>query len=103
MTKGKDVRIYKSYEKINRIFWCDTCKIEFRIEKGFWDFPLIRRKSGYVKLKKFNATCKEFGVKGIPNKDVSKYDPYNDDCAMAYKEVKSWKRNSKRKHQWKES
>lgn len=52
--------------------------------------------------KKNNVTCKEFGVKGVPNEDVSKYDPYNDDRARAYAEAKSWKRNSKRKHQWKE-
>lgn len=102
MTKGKDVRIYKSYKKIVRRYNRDSGYIEFYEEEDRWDFPFIRRKNGYAKLKKNNVTCKEFGVKSVPNEDVSKYDPYNDDRARAYAEAKSWKRNSKRKHQWKE-
>lgn len=102
MTKGKDVRIYKFYKRIVRRYNQNYGYIEFYEEEDYWDFPFIHRKNGYTKLKKFNATCKEFGVKGIPNEDVSKYDPYNDDPARAYSEIKCWKRNSKRKHQWKE-
>lgn len=69
-------------------------------EEDSWNFPFIRRKNGYKKLQQFNVTCKEFGVKGYSSKKVEELNPYNDDRAMAWNERKSWKRNSKRKHQW---
>lgn len=70
-------------------------------ETGFWNFPCIRRKSGFKRLLKHNDTCKEFGIKGCPIEDTDYLDPYQDERAMAWNERKSWKRNSKRKHQWK--
>ena len=44
MTKGKDVRIYKSYKKIVRRYNRDSGYIEFYEEEDRWDFPFIRRK-----------------------------------------------------------
>jgi hypothetical protein len=70
-------------------------------EEEYWNFPCIRRKSGFKRLLKQNDVCKEFGVKGYPIKDTEYLDPYQDENVKSWSERKSWKRNSKRKHQWK--
>lgn len=66
------------------------------------NMPFYRRKSNYKKLMKFNVTCKEFGIKGISKETLQRYDSWEDDPVSSYGERKSWKRNSKRKHQWKD-
>ena len=76
-------------------------------EYSYFDkyYPLlcfIRHKSHFKLLLKQNEICKEFGVKGISKETVAEYDPWNDDKISSYRDRKSWKRNSKRKHQWKE-
>lgn len=71
-------------------------------EEDMFNFPCIHHKKGFKQSVIFNDICKEFGVKGYSKEYINELDPWNDDNAMAWNERKSWKRNSKRPHQWKE-
>lgn len=76
-------------------------------ENSYWEeyhnlIPYFRGKKNYTLLLRHNATCKEFGVKQIPSETIIEYDAWQDDKVGSYNERKSWKRNSKRPHQWKE-
>lgn len=76
-------------------------------KNSYWNeyynlLPYFRHKKNYAFLLRHNATCKEFGVKPMPLETILQYDAWQDDSVVAYNERKSWKRNSKRPHQWKE-
>lgn len=108
MNKNKIKWLYKKDK--NRYYWFCWCywkSLEENLEEMDKEihpnFPCNRHKRGFKKIQQFNDICKEFGVKGYSNEYYRELDPWNDDNAMAWNEKKSWKRNSKRKHQWKES
>lgn len=63
MTKGKDVRIYKSYKKIVRRYNRDSGYIEFYEEEDRWDFPFIRRKMDMLNSKKIMLLVKNLELK----------------------------------------
>lgn len=66
-----------------------------------WNLPWIRKKSGYRNALKINDICREFSLKCYSKERLWGLDNWSDDPAMASRERKSWKRNSKRSHQWK--
>lgn len=70
-------------------------------EEIFHRFPCFRSKLGYRKLKRLYAKCQDFGVKMMDKKSIEAVNPWNEDCVSSWAERKSWKRNSKRKHQYK--
>ena len=85
----------------DKIKWLYQITYNSYYDMEFCNIPCIRRKSNYRQCLRFNDICKEFKVKGISPKKLNELNPYNDDQAMAWNERKNWKRNSKRKHQWK--
>lgn len=106
MNKDKIKWLYR----LDKVRYHSSWRLSFQSEKDYykrideeeyWNFPCIRRKSGFKRLLKQNDICKEFGVKGYPIKDTEYLDPYQDENVKSWSERKSWKRNSKRKHQWK--
>lgn len=107
MNKDKIKWLYrktaKRYHHCHRYPWESITEYISKLDEEVeWNFPYIRKKSNFKKIQQLNCICKEFGVKGYSNEYILKLNPYNDDKAMAWNEKKSWKRNSKRKHQWKE-
>ena len=70
-------------------------------EEDYWNLNYFRRKSGYRNILRINDICKEFGVKGYTSEKTCVLNPWEDYPVQSRKEKKSWKRNSKRKHQWK--
>ena len=85
----------------DKIKWLYQTEYDEFFDMDFYNIPCIRRKSNYRQSLRLNEICKEFNIKGISSKKVRELDPYMDDQAMAWGERKNWKRNSKRKHQWK--
>ena len=74
-------------------------------ELDYFNFPCCREKSGYRNLlqikEKINDYRKDYKLKLYHSNWLWERNPYNDTLAQAWLERKSWKRNSKRKHQWK--
>ena len=107
MNKNKIKRIYKKianrYHQCHFYPWESITNYMDKLDtKVYWNIPYIRHKNGYKKLLQMYEICKEFGVKGISKETIAKYDPWNDDKISSYRDRKSWKRNSKRPHQWKD-
>lgn len=90
------------YKVIKQKLFCNSNK-----EYELWNFNICRGLCGYKKYTLIALNCKNLLKQGIKVKQlykqkVSEYDPWiNEKTASAWKERKNWKRNSKRKHQWK--
>lgn len=77
-----------------------------RIYTNYNFFPCIRRLSNhrlYVRIKDIVDDYIKEGYKLSPISfdEIRQRDNYEDKNVNAWNERKSWKRNSKRKHQWK--
>lgn len=76
-------------------------------ELDYFNIPFCRRKSGYKNLLRARAKVKEYEkdykIKFRSSKWIKERDPYEDSFAQAWLERKNWKRNSSRKHQWKDN
>ena len=95
----KELWLYKITKQ--KLFWNSNKEYEF------WNFNICRRLRGYKKYARLAFDCRKLLKKGIkikqlPKQNVSLYDSWdNEKLASAWNERRNWKRNSKRKHQWK--
>jgi hypothetical protein len=72
---------------------------------GYYNMPVVRSKSGYRNYLRTQATIEDYSdyrLKKYSKESMSLRDDYEDTAVAAYSERKSWKRNSKRRHQWKQ-
>lgn len=81
--------------------WGHECEV--------YNLPYHRKPKNFKYMLKLKDTIKYLNkedgiiIKRITNKELKNYDNYEDIPVSAYSERKSWKRNSKRKHQYKDS
>ena len=71
----------------------------------YYNIPTFRSKSGYRNYLRTQATIEDYSdyrLKKYSKESMSLRDDYEDTAVAAYSERKSWKRNSKRRHQWKQ-
>lgn len=93
-------RIGRGY-RIFSIDQADTFAIPSFKPRLRYNLPIFRSKSGILRALKINDICKEFNLKRFSEEEIRGLDSWEDDCVKACHEANSWKRNSKRKHQWK--
>lgn len=88
--------LYSKYEEYS--FW--SKKIE-----SYYNLPCFRSPRNHkciMRLKIYiDELSDEYKIKRIPEQIIRNYDSYEDIHVSAYADRKSWKRNSKRSHQWK--
>ena len=70
----------------------------------YYNIPIVRSKSRYRCYLRIQAVIKDYNdykLKQYSKTELKLRDDWEDTKVCAWKERESWKRNSKRKHQWK--
>lgn len=71
----------------------------------YYNLPWLRSPKNHKYLLRtkvyIDELNKEYKIKRIPEQIMRNYDSWEDIHVSAYADRKSWKRNSKRSHQWK--
>ena len=97
MSKGYIWKLTK--RRINRIWFDDPDELDY------FNIPFCRGKSGYRNLLRTRAKLKEYKneykIKFRSMDWIRERDPYEDRFVQVWSERKCWKRNSKRKRQFK--